>query len=131
MRGQSLQGHVISSEAMVSLNNTGWCEKESREVSRKTKYHLFRFLYFSDICMRIVLITYNLGNNFLGFALTSKVYWYPLLPHSNVSNVLQNTVQAFGRFLTNIGLGGGGRESRDKLISHHTEKLGNEHFIVM
>ena len=31
----------------------------------------------------------------------------PLLPHINLNNVVQNTVQAFGRFLTSTGMGAG------------------------
>ena len=33
----------------------------------------------------------------------------PPPPPTNVDNVMQNTVQAFGGFLTNIGLVGGGK----------------------
>ena len=33
-------------------------------------------------------------------ARTHKIYWsFPPSPHTNVDNVMQNTVQAFGRFL--------------------------------
>ena len=49
----------------------------------------------------------NSGVNILGHALKSKVYLSPApspLPHTNVDNayVVQNTVQAFGPFLTNM-----------------------------
>ena len=51
--------------------------------------------------------SYNLGQNswekFLlkhHLARTHKIYWsFPPSPHTNVDNVMQNTVQAFGRFL--------------------------------
>ena len=42
---------------------------------------------------------------------THKVYWvlpFPLSSLQNVDNVMQNTVKAFGRFLTNIRIGGAG-----------------------
>ena len=37
-----------------------------------------------------------------------KRLFFPPLSHTIVDNVVQNTVQAFGHFLTNIGMGGGG-----------------------
>ena len=42
----------------------------------------------------------------------------PTLPHNNVDNVVKNTVQAFDGFLTNIGLGEGGKYGEVNLLSH-------------
>ena len=117
---------------------TGWESEIASQWERAILYlylfHLYslpQFFFLFFILDKENLACYNLGQ------ISSEKLWRehtwtcthkqspcfppPPLSCTNVDNVVKNTVQAFGRFLTNIGKGeggGGGKYGEVNLLQH-------------